>query len=144
MDICIYNLTTITTYSATVENLAVNRTYFFQVAAVGNNGYEGERSNTVSTEVNLISISIENGREAINRRLVSIQLGAVNASHVILSEDSTFANADYQSYTPTKSFTLSQGDGVKRVYAGFIFDNGTESGTPVSDAMTTIPSFVIV
>jgi hypothetical protein len=123
-----------TTYSSTISGLAVNRTYLFRVAAVDPNGIEGEQSPPVATDIGLFSIRIANDDDYINHREVTIQVNtSLSASHVILSEDSLFGDASYRPYAANISFTLSGGDGLKTVYAGFIFNNGTRSNRPVSD-----------
>ncbi|MBN1211256.1 MAG: fibronectin type III domain-containing protein [candidate division Zixibacteria bacterium] len=122
------------TYSTTITGLAVNRTYFFRVAAVDPSGIEGERSSPVSSEIGLFSIRIEGDDEYINHREVTVQVNtSISASHVILSEDSLFIDADYRPFSSNISFNLSGGDGLKTVYAGFIFTDGTRSNRPVSD-----------
>lgn len=121
-------------YSTVLQNLSVNRTYFFQLAAVEANGIEGRRSSVVSSEVGLFSITLANGSDYINRRQVQVQINtSLSASHVILSEDSLFGDAVYRPFAAGLNFTLSAGDGLKKVFAGFIFSNGTESGQPVAD-----------
>jgi hypothetical protein len=52
----------------------------------------------------------------------------------MLSEDSTFADASFVSFTGAPaSFTLSEGDGVKTVYARLQFSDGSRSGELLQD-----------
>ena len=53
--------------------------------------------------------------------------GASNTRHVILSEDSLFGDASWQTFSGSKSFTLSFGDGPKYVYAKFRDQDGNET-----------------
>ena len=123
-----------TTYETTIAGLAVNRTYFFRVAGVNPDGIEGELSRPVSSEIGLFSIRINNDDVYANRREVTIQVNSsLSATHVILSEDSLFGDAAYRPFSTNISFTLSGGDGLKTIYAGFIFTDGTRSNRPVSD-----------
>ncbi|MCB2202110.1 fibronectin type III domain-containing protein [bacterium] len=122
--------------SIVIGGLALNREYFFQVAAVDGNGLEGERSITVSAVTALLSLTVNGNDQYTNSRDVSVQLIANNAaSHVYLSEDSTFDDAIAQSFSSQRSFTLSSGDGIKRVYGRFIFLDGSESQQPLSDSI---------
>lgn len=119
-----------------VDDLALNREYFFQVAAVDASGYEGRRSATVSAITALLSMTINNNAQYTNSRSVQIQLIANNAaSHVYLSQDSTFADAVAQTFSAQRSFTLSSGDGVKTVYGRFLFFDGSESQQPLADSI---------
>lgn len=123
-----------TGYSRTVSDLMVNHTYLFRVAAVRTDGIEGKRSTAVSATAGVLSITINNNAQYTNRRNVQVQLNAINGTtNVILSEDSTFADAVYEPYAFQKNFTLTQGDGEKTVYARFLFASGAQSGSLLSD-----------
>lgn len=125
-----------TAYQYTVENLALNRDYFFRVAAVDANGLEGKRSTAVSTVVSLLSITINNNDEYTNAENVQVQLIANNAiSHVYLSEDPNFAGATARAFSSTLPFDLSSGDGSKTLYARFAFVDGAESGGTIADSI---------
>jgi fibronectin type 3 domain-containing protein len=124
-----------TGFSATLSRLLVNRRYFFKVAAVTRYGLQGDWSEAVTARPTLFSISIENGKEYINKREVQIRVNApTGTSHLMLSEDSTFADASFVSFTGAPaSFTLSEGDGVKTVYARLQFSDGSRSGELLQD-----------
>ncbi|MBD3403299.1 hypothetical protein GF420_10425 [candidate division GN15 bacterium] len=118
----------------TIDGLGLNRVYYFQVAAVDSSGLEGERSETVSAQTALLSITINNNAEYTSSRNVQVQLTANQAAtHVYLSEDSTFADAIAQTFAAQRAFTLESGDGVKTVYARFVFFDGSQSGEPLAD-----------
>ncbi len=126
-----------TTYSQTVSGLTVNKLYNFEVATVGSDGIEGNRSTPISVRIGLMAVTIENGNPYINHRDVTLQLVAPStATYVYLSEDSTFTGTPPVSFFPTRTFTLSPNDGLKTVYARFVFSDGSHSGTPVSDEIT--------
>ena len=121
-------------YSVTISALTVNKIYLFRVAAVDGNNIEGNRSAPITTLVGLMQLTINNDDNYTNNHEVRLQLNTTNsATHMILSEDSLFVDDDYQPFTSVTDFTLSDGDGVKRVFAGFIFSNGSQSAAPVSD-----------
>jgi len=125
-------------FSMTVDGLLANQRYFFKVAAVINEGLQGELSGAVSAKAMFLSITIANGKEYTNSRNVLIQINAPpETSHLMLSEDSTFADAVYVQFIGTQtSFTLSEGDGDKTVYARLLFGDGSQSGEPLFDDIT--------
>ncbi len=128
---------TTTEYSVTLTNLSVNRTYYFTVASVGSGGIEGKRSDPIGATMGLLSIAIKNNDEFTNTRNVTIQLNSLNGTtNVMLSEDSLFTGKVWEPFSSQKSFQLSQGDGLKTVYAKFIFADGTRTGKPLSDQIT--------
>lgn len=125
-----------TTYEATIDGLALNRTYYFRVATVDVNGFEGRRSDPVSAHVSLLAISINDNNEYTNSASVRVQLlAAAQISHVYLSEDVTMAGAPPRPFSSTVNFTLSSGDGPKTVFARFVFFDGAESGTSIADSI---------
>ena len=123
-----------TAYTITISDLSVNKVYLFRVAAVDGNHIEGSRSAAVTTLVGLMQLSINDGDDYTNGRDVQLRLTTTGtATHVILSEDSLFGDTDYRSFASLVNFTLSDGDELKKVYAGFIFADGSRSASPVSD-----------
>jgi fibronectin type 3 domain-containing protein len=126
-----------TAYSKTITGLRVNQLYYFAVATVGQNGVEGLRSTPVSVRVGLLGLTINNGALYTNSLNATLSLVApLSASYVYLSEDSSFAGSGPLAYSPTRSFTLSQGDGLKTVYARFVFSDGSRSVAPVFGQIT--------
>ena len=124
------------TFQATVEGLALNRTYYFRVAAVDANGFEGLRSDPVSAHVSLLAISINDNDEYTNSTSVRVQLlAAGQVSHVYLSEDPSLAGAPPRPFSSSLNFDLSTGDGSKTVYARFVFFDGSESGSSILDSI---------
>ncbi len=125
-------------FSMTVDGLLANQRYFFKVAAVMNEGLQGDLSEAVSAKAMFLSITIANDKEYTNSRNVLIQINAPpETSHLMLSEDSTFADAVYVQFIGTQtSFTLSEGDGDKTVYARLLFGDGSQSGEPLFDDIT--------
>jgi hypothetical protein len=121
-------------FSSTIDGLTNSQLYFFQVASVNATGIEGERSNSVSTRVVLLEMTINSNLAYTNRRDVTIQLIApFSSSTVLLSEDSTFSDAVYESFNVNKNFRLSIGDGNKMVYGRIMFSDGSETGALLSD-----------
>jgi len=118
----------------TVDGLANGRQYFFRVAAVDTSGLEGTKSSAIAAVPGIFSIDIEDGSEYTNSRTVSIALTAPQGTSLVqLSEDDTFASAHWESYASSKTFELTDGDGVKTVYARFQLDAGGNSVGRVFD-----------
>ncbi len=122
-------------YSQTVIGLPFNEPIRLQVRAVGNYDFEGEPSRAVTVTVGLLSIAIDDNDEYTNSRDVTVQLYAPgDPAYVMLSEDSLFGSGEVNSpFQSQRSFRLSQGDGLKTVYARFIFEDGSESEGIVRD-----------
>ncbi|MFQ5499106.1 MAG: fibronectin type III domain-containing protein, partial [Candidatus Zixiibacteriota bacterium] len=124
-----------TTTKAILDGLPLNRVHLFAVSAVSTNGLEWDRSNPASGTVIPLSITIENDDEFSNNRSVFVQLHVGTATtHLSLSEDSSRLDESFVQFTGTQTpFTLSDGDGPKRVYARVIFSDGARSGLPLYD-----------
>lgn len=122
-------------FSRVLSGLSLNQTVYFRIATVGPDGIEGLRSNPpLRVRMSPFSIQISGGREYTNRRDVTVQAYAASgATNIKLSEDADLIGAVFQPFTSSLSFTLSDGDGVKYLYAQFIFDDGTQSGFPATD-----------
>ena len=81
-----------------------------------------------------MSIVLDGGSEYAGDRSVSVQLNAPGqVIYVELSEDPVFAGAVVEPFAPFMAFELSQGDGLKTVYARLTFADGTVAGEIVSD-----------
>ena len=114
--------------TAVVSDLPYNQAVRFRVTAVNSDGAESEPSDVVSALIGLLSVAIEEDNVYTNDRSVQIALTVPGtAAYVLLSEDSLFAGVSPRVFTSPTSFRLSQGDGIKRVYAGIIFEDGSES-----------------
>ncbi len=126
-----------TTTTATVTGLTVNQDYSFRVAAVLTSGLEWTPSDPVAATINYLSISIKDGAEYANSRTVIVNINApLTTSHIEMSEDSTFAGSIFKPFSGTATqFELSEGDGVKWVYARLQFQDGTATGGFLSDSI---------
>ncbi len=124
-------------FSQTLTGLALNQSVFFRVATVGHKGIEGLRSTPpLRVTVAPMSILIEGGNPYTNHRNVAIQVNApVGAADIQLSENADLSGSVFQPFAGQMSFTLSSGDGVKHVYAQIVFDDGTQTGNPLTDSI---------
>lgn len=128
----------VTGFSHTLTGLVNGRQVFARIAAVSEVGFEGDRSSAVPILPGAMSMLISNDAEYVNRRSVALNffLSQGGALTVRLSEDSLFTNANWSVYSPLKNFTLSEGDGVKWVYADVQFADGATLAGPLSDSVT--------
>jgi hypothetical protein len=90
------------------------------------------------------SITINSGDVSTNSRTVTLALSCSDASgcsQVCISNTSVCSS--WQSYSLTKSWTLTAGDGTKTVYAWFKNGVGIENTSPYSDSIvldTSVPT----
>ena len=124
-------------YSATLDNLLLNQQHYFRVTTVTTTGLESSPSETVSATAVHLSISINDDSEYTRQRDVQVQIyTGVAAAYVQLSEEADFSDAIWESFGSTKSFELSEDDGVKTVYVRMQYADGSETGASLSDDIT--------
>lgn len=74
------------------------------------------------------SITINNGQPVTSSQTVTLSLKAgSNTKNMAISNTQDFANSGQEPYLPTKQWTLSDGNGVKTVYAKFYTQYGQAS-----------------
>ncbi|MFC1787897.1 peptidoglycan-binding protein, partial [Patescibacteria group bacterium] len=144
--------------STTITSLSSSTTYYYKIWAVdiggnemtvpdlskataapsgGGGGGGGGGSTPLPTsptcaEISVLSLKINGNMSITESREVVIDISQVNATEVILSEDSNFTDAQYQFVSTEIPFTLhANGNGIRTVYARFRNDCDV-SGT-VSD-----------
>ena len=66
-----------------------------------------------------LSVIINGGAAKTDFREVTLELYAESATQMMISEDSNFTDINWEDYTPSKLFTLSEEKGQKYVYAKF-------------------------
>ena len=125
-----------TTQSITLTQLTTNRLYYFKVAAVELSGLEGHKSDELFAQIGILSLVINNNSKYTNRRSVQAQFTVSNsATNFLISEDSTFADVVYLPFSAQSSFTLSDGDGTKKVYAKILFASGASTQELLQDSI---------
>ncbi|MCP4703843.1 MAG: hypothetical protein GY865_04460 [candidate division Zixibacteria bacterium] len=123
-------------FSKTITTLNTGRVYYFKVAAADTNDVEGTSSIIVSSQIGVTSIVINNNDLYANNTDVSVQfVYPVTPLLVKISEESDLGDAVWQSFRQPVSFELTDGDGVKYLYAMLRFNDGSESSTSVSDSI---------
>ncbi len=117
------------------------------VTATDHNGYSTTTADTTNATVDNTApvggaVSINGGADYTTTAAVTLTLSATGADQMIISEDSGFVDASYESYAAGKSFTLSSGDGAKTVYVKYRDAAGNET-VAVSDTIildTQVPT----
>ena len=126
-----------TTTNIEINDLHVSQRYLFRVAAVTSANLEWEPSEIVSAVITYLSIELANGDEYTSNRDISVRINAPSLfSHIMISEDSTFADAQFVPATgQSASFELSEGDGVKYVFVKLQLNDGSVTGVPLQDSI---------
>ena len=93
------------------------------------------------------SISINSGDAYTNSTSATLTLAATGASEMMISEDSGFSGASYETYATSKSFTLSSGDGTENcITLNIRMTAGNESSATISDTIEldmTVPTVTV-
>jgi hypothetical protein len=84
------------------------------------------------------SIVVNSGAALTTSANVTLALGATSATQMMISNDSSFVGASWETYATSKSWTLTTGNGSKTVYAKFR-DSALNVSAVVSDAITYSP-----
>lgn len=93
----------------------------------GSSGGGGGISSGAGTPPSKISVSLPGNPSSVSSRVVTLDLSAFNAKDVTISEDPAFAGSSWETYTTSKSVTLSAGDGKKTLYIKFRSPSGAAS-----------------
>lgn len=101
-------------------------TCYTEGVSVGGGG--GSYTPTVVTPTSA-AIAINSGAVTTRTREVLLSLSAINAAEMTISESSNFVDGNWETYTTSKSFTLSEGVGSKTVYARYKSSTGGISTT---------------
>ncbi|MFH2105483.1 MAG: metallophosphoesterase [Parcubacteria group bacterium] len=121
----LYNITPGNWWTAEAES-AYSFVYL-QITPTSFTGQTIDRSGNVfdsfeiaSTDIENHSISVNSGASVTNSRDVTLSFSASETPfQMIISEDQNFSGSAWETYSTTKHFTLSSGDGTKTVYAKF-------------------------
>lgn len=124
-------------FNVTLIDLLLNRQTFLRVTTVTSGDVESEPSLTVSAAPTHFSIVINDDTEYTMQRDVQVRINTgVTALFLQVSEQVDFGDANWESFGASRSFELSEDDGVKTVYVRLQFADGSETGQPLSDEIT--------
>jgi len=126
---------TITT-QYTDTNVKNGLLYYYQIAAVNADGYEGSWSSEICARSNIFDIVIADGKKFTNSRDVALKLTApAETRYMIIANDSNFTAASWEPYLLSKNWTLSADDGMKIVYAKFRDNENNLTEKPVHSSI---------
>jgi hypothetical protein len=83
------------------------------------------------------SISINSGVASTTSSAITLTLGATGANQMMISNNSDFSGAEWETYTTSKNWNLIAGEGEKTVYAKFK-DSYNNISTAVQDSIILI------
>ncbi|MDD2656076.1 MAG: fibronectin type III domain-containing protein [Patescibacteria group bacterium] len=81
------------------------------------------------------AITINNGELTTNNKQVKLNFNVTNAKQMAVSSDPNFKDVSFENYLSTKDFSLTEGNGLKTVYAKF---RSADGGTIVYTATITL------
>jgi fibronectin type 3 domain-containing protein len=123
------------TESIEITDLADGHRYYFKIASVMRGNLEGNKSTAISTSFGAISVIIDDNNGYTRSRSVGINFVVpTTATLMQLSEDIDFSGEAWMIYDQSTDYFLSEGDGIKRVFAKFRFADGSESDGAMGDS----------
>ena len=116
------------------DTLLVSGTeYYYRVAAVDRDGFEGLSSEEISITPAIYSIIIEGGAEATKNTTAALRITAPeNTAFMMLANDSTFEFANWETFSSIRSWQFGAGDGLKTIYANFRDKDGYDTKEAVT------------
>ena len=130
-------------YDIGTPSLSQGDTVYWKVKAVNSTSqsiFSSVRSFTIDSQAPTdLSISIEGGSVYTASTSVTLTLSATGASKMMISNYANFSGASWETYTTSKSWTLTSTDGTKTVYFkakdNAVGDNGDSNYANVADAI---------
>ncbi len=102
------------------STVTIGSPYQYQVAAVNKANVEGMASDAATVTPLVFGAQIANGAKFTNRRLITLTFNAPNnTALMMIANNSAFTGAIWEAFQNTKTWELSEGDGVKTVYIKF-------------------------
>lgn len=89
------------------------------------------------------SIIINNDDETVATTSVVLTLSADEASKMMIANDSNFTGAEWENYSITKNWVLTEGNGEKTVYAKFK-DTSENTSDPIQDLIILSSQVVVL
>lgn len=122
---------------------------FYQITAVNKSNVEGARSDSVAAIPAIYSIQLAGGARYTNSPNVTLAITApANTALMMISNDSSFAGARWEAVVTPRAWTLTPGEGRKKVFAKFRNVDDQETSSPVQaeivlDTIANIKSFKV-
>jgi len=90
---------------------------------------------TVNTKNNVKALIINSGEATTKTRGVTLNFNVENAELMAIANNAEFEDVSFEKYNSTKDWTLSEGNGLKTVYAKF---RSAQGGTIIYSAQITL------
>ena len=131
----VFDSTEVTSYTST--DLYNGRYYFYKISSVNDDGIESNLSAAVYAVPNLFSVIINDGLEQTNERYVTLTMIAPEGASLMRIANSTdFTQSPWEAFASTKTWLVTQGNGLKTVYAMFRDGNGNDTRDTLTDNIT--------
>jgi hypothetical protein len=126
--------TTFATYPSGTNNTGIRSTSTFALILPNSSslpaGYNAQPGSTLSPTQANFSITINNGAQTTSNPIITLNLTASpDTKNIAISENQNFQFASLESFTPTKQFQLSSGNGLKTIYVKFYTQYGFSTPT---------------
>lgn len=126
-----------TVLNFTDEGVQNGLRYYYKISALSSDDIEGYPSAFASAVPGIFSINIDNDAEYTRARMIDVYAISPEAtSHIMLSNSEDFSSSKWLTLTTPVSWELTEGDGVKTVYAKFKDAQGNETSETYSDNIT--------
>ena len=110
------------------EDVRNGQDYFYTVAGVVNNGFEGRRADEIHAMPSVYSIMINGGARFTNTTDVVLSITApVSSVLMLISNVPELTGAEWEIFSNYRDWELETSDGVKTVYAMLQNDDGSNS-----------------
>jgi hypothetical protein len=141
--------TTFATYPSGTNNTGIRSTSTFALILPNSSslpsGYNAQPGSTPAKPANAVfSIQINNGAQTTtdNRNITLNLTASPDTKNIAISENQNFQFASLESFTPTKQFQLSSGNGRKTIYVKFYTQYGFS--TPAYQASIVLNEKTVV
>jgi len=119
------------------SNLQNGHLYYYKVSAFNQDRLEGQLSSRIGGIPDLYSLIINNGNATTNTRNVVLTFAAPQSTALIqIANSSDFTDSQWEPFSGTRPWVLSDGIGLKAVYAMFRNSEGNITDEYVSDDIT--------
>lgn len=122
------------TLAFTDSNVRNGMAYSYCITAVNELGYEGPPSSEIIASPGVYSVSINNGLDCTREAQVTLNIiGPIGAHLMQINNDSLAPVTSWIPFASTRQWSLSEEDGLKRVFVDFCDLDGNRSAGTIFD-----------
>ncbi len=134
------------TKALTYTDINVNNASLYTYAVVAvKNGFESARTISRPVSPTIFGVFINSGNEFTNSRSVELTLIAPQGTAFMqISNEPSFPDSQWETFSPAKTWTLTENDGEKTVSAKFRDADDNESFEPATDTIVLDTKAVII